>query len=951
MTKRFRAGDVVRSRLAPPAILVCLLLLAIGGAMAQPGSRGVGRIAPEHLRCEWQVNPLGIDTAAPHFSWTLRSTEPGIRGAKPTAYQIVVDAAVSHPKGEFEWDSGKISSAQMFHIKYDGKSLISATLYTWKIRVWDGNDLPSAWSVPAKFTTGLLRPDDWKAHWIAAEPDRPSQPQTREGTDVALESTKSLPVFRSEFTSPKKISEALVFVSGLGQYELHINGQNVTRNVLTPGWTSYRKHVFHNTYDVTGLVKHGQNAIGVLLGNGMYDVSEIAGRYTKFTGSFGQPKLILQLHLRYEDGTTSLIVSDKTWRTSPGPILFASIYGGEDYDAREEHVGWDAPGFHDANWLPALEVEGPGGDLLAEKSPAVVVTREYQPASVRTPKPNSSVYDLGQNFSGWPVIRVKGQRGATVKLIPGELLDARGLVTQRSANASPEAEIRFSYTLRGGGEESWHPRFSYTGFRYVQVETTAAPGSLPSALPVVISLSGQFIHAAVDTVGSFATSNVLFGQIHELIDSAILSNMASVLTDCPQREKLGWLEQTYLAGSSIFLNYDAITLYRKMAQDIQDSQLSNGLVPSIAPEFVAFLKDDGTSTDFRDSPEWGSASILSPWTAYQFYGDKSLLAVQYESMSAYAAFLQGKATNHILSYGLGDWYDIGQNAPGYSQLTSKEVTATAIYYQDLVVLSRVAAILDKLQDAQIYASEAVQVKDAFNARLFHVGNSEYDHGSQTANAIPLALGMVPAGYQKAVLEHLVNDIRSHQNHVTAGDIGFHYVVRALTDGGRSDVLYDLLSRTDSPSYGYQITHGATALTEAWDANPDSSQNHFMLGHAEEWFYRGLAGIQFDFDNPNSEQIRIRPVPVGQIESAAASYQSVFGEIRSSWTHRAGGFTLHVTVPTGSMATVEIPATNPASVLESSRPLDMAKGILEHHLSASAIVCVVTSGDYTFTSEL
>jgi hypothetical protein len=375
------------------------------------------------------------------------------------------------------------------------------------------------------------------------------------------------------------------------------------------------------------------------------------------------------------------------------------------------------------------------------------------------------------------------------------------------------------------------------------------------------------------------------------------------------------------------------------------------MVPSIAPEYVAFVDEHGVSNAFRDSPEWGSASILSPWTAYQFYGDKSLLEGAYSSMRAYAGYLRGKATGHMLSYGLGDWYDIGPGPPGYSQLTGKELTATAIYYEDLTVLSKVAAILNRSQDAQSYATEAAQVRDAFNAKLFHPESGEYDRGSQTANAMPLALGMVPRGHERAVLQRLVDNIRSHDNHVTAGDIGFHYVVRALTDGGRSDVLFDMLSRTDSPSYGYQLARGATTLTEAWDTNPNSSQNHFMLGHAEEWFYRGLAGISVDVDRPEAERIQIRPIPVGAIESASASYQSVFGEVRSAWTHQAHRFTLHVRIPAGSVATLEIPASNAASVMESGRRPDQATGILNSRASEHGVICVVVSGDYTFTSEL
>ncbi|HEX4485533.1 MAG TPA: family 78 glycoside hydrolase catalytic domain [Terriglobales bacterium] len=870
-------------------------------------------IAPQYLRCEWQVNPAGIDAVHPHFSWELSAVQADARGLRQTAYEIQAG----------EWDSGKVLSPEIFQVPYAGKALAPGTRYSWKVRVWDGNDQPSAWSQSAEFVTGQLRAENWKAHWIAASPDEPMKSQALENRGEVRKSMPPLPIFRREFEVTRKVRQALVFVSGLGHYELHINGMALTDRLLAPGWTNYRKRVFYNTYDVSDRVKKGKNALGVLLGSGMYDVPGIEGRYTKFIGSFGQPKLILELHLRYDDGSEVVIASDKSWTTAPGPITFSSTYGGEDYDARAEQAGWDKPGFKDSGWKDAVEVNGPGGALTAEVSPPIRVTHTYEPVKTTQPRPGVTVYDMGQNFSGWPEITVRGKAGSSVKLISGELLDADGLVSQHSADASPKREQSYSYTLKGG-DETWHPRFSYWGFRYVQVESGAE----------IVSLSGKFLHDDVETAGQFHTSDTLFERIHQLIDMAVLSNMFSVLTDCPHREKLGWLEQTYLAGSSILLNHDGISLYQKMAQDIRDSQLPDGMVPGIAPEYVAFVDKNGVSTVFRDSPEWGSASILSPWAAYQFYGDRALLAEQYESMRAYAAYLKSKAKDHILDYGLGDWYDIGPGPPGESQLTSKAVTATATYYADLSVLGEIAAVLDKPEDARTYSEEATQVKNAFNRLLFHADTGQYDRGSQTANAMPLALGMVPAGQEEAVLNHLVEDIRRHENHVTAGDIGFHFVVRALTDHGRSDVLYDMLSRTDSPSYGYQLARGATALTEAWDTNPDSSQNHFMLGHGQEWFVRGLVGIRVEVDRPAAERIRIQPNPVGGIESASASYHSVLGEVRSEWKQQAGKFTLKVSVPVGSVATVEVPGRNPT---ESGKAFSTATP--------------VGSGEYEFSSEL
>ena len=567
--------------------LRCLLLMVVNSAVCQERPTS-SNMAPERTKCEWQVNPLGIDIAEPRFSWILRTVDPSVRGLRQTAYQVIVSSSQDMlARDQGEWDSGKVLSQEIFQIKYAGKMLAPATRYYWKVRLWGGNDRPSLWSAPAEFVTGQLHPENWRAQWIAAEADAPPQPQAQENTGEVRRTMPRLPIFRRDFSVRHKVQQALIFISGLGHYELHINAHSVTDRLLTPGWTNYRKRVFYNTYDVTKLIRQGKNALGVLLGNGMYNVPGIEGRYTKFIGSFGQPKLILELHLRFDDGSETVIGSDKSWKVAPGPITFSSVYGGEDYDARLEQPGWDNPDFHARGWKRVVTAKGPGGTLVTEQSPSIRVTHTYDPVKTTQPQPGVTVYDLGQNFSGWPEITVRGARGTTVKLLAGELLDGSGLVTQHSANASPASEQRYVYTLRGSGDETWHPRFSYWGFRYVQVESTSATGS--NEIPITVSLHGQFMHDDVETVGKYETSDQLFERIYRLIDYAVLSNMFSVLTDCPHREKLGWLEQTYLAGSSILLNHDGIRLYQKMAQDIRDSQLPDGMVPGIAPEYVAFV--------------------------------------------------------------------------------------------------------------------------------------------------------------------------------------------------------------------------------------------------------------------------------------------------------------------------------------------------------------------------
>jgi hypothetical protein len=906
-------------------------------------------LTPVNLTTEMRGDPIGIGTAAPVFGWNLEGAQPAARNLRQTGYRILVAssaAQLARQKGDI-WDSGRVASDTFWQIQFAGEPLQSHTVYYWQAQVWNGTELPGPWSKPAHFTTGLLNASDWTARWIAAEPDRGLSKQALETNETLLLTLPPpLPVFRHDFKARGPAVSALLFVSGLGQYEVRLNGANVTDTLMNPGWTDYRKTVPYDTYDVLRLLRPGANAFGVLLGNGMYNVEGVKGRYTKFIGSYGQPKLILQLDLRYADGSSERVVSDRSWLTHAGPIAYSSTYGGEDFVAGALPPGWDRPGFQPKGWESSVEVAGPGGVMASDPASPFTVDREYKPVHISQSKPGVIVYDLGENMSGWPAIAVQGPAGSKVVLRPGELLGKDGSVSQHSANASPENAVLFQYTLRGSAApESWHPRFSYYGFRYV--EASLLPAKPGGSLPRVLSLTGQFVHANAPVVGRFFSSDLLYNRIHTLIDRAVLSNLASVVTDCPTREKLGWLEQTYLNSGTLMLNYDVTRIYEKMSTDMADSQLANGMVPEIAPEYVAFVDSKGNNTAFRDSPEWGSAAILSPWALYQLTGDERPLRDHYSSMQRYAAYLGGKASGGLLNHGLGDWYDIGPGSPGESQLTSKYVTATGTYYADLRVLAQIATLLGHTDEAAAYTNEAREVRDAFNAKLFHSETNQYDRGSQTANALPLALGMVPAGHEQAVLKSLVDDIHAHADHVTAGDIGFHYVVRALTDYGRSDVLAAMLSRTESPSYGYQLARGATTLTEAWDTNPDSSQNHFMLGHGEEWFYRGLAGLSLDMARPPEDAITLAPSLLPGITSAAASYRAPMGLIRVSWSRAGKGASVEVAVPPGTRALLLLPASD--NWLESGKSAASATGVLDFQEAASGLQLHLGSGKYRFST--
>ena len=746
----------------------------------------------------------------------------------------------------------------------------------------------------------------------------------------------SLPIFRKEFFLQRKIQQALVHVCGLGQYELWLNGKRVGEQVMAPVWSHYAKTCYYDTYEVTSLLRPGANVAAVWLGNGMYNVA--GGRYLKFRGSYGPPKLILQLEGEYVDGESFTLISDDSWKTAAGPITFSCIFGGEDFDARREPSGWDQSGFDQSEWLSAENTNSPGGVLTACPMPGIAVQTVFRAKQIKEPKPGVFVYDLGQNFSGWPVLSVRGKAGAIVRLIPGEWLDGNGLVTQKQSGEP----VWFSYTLKGEGEEKWHPRFSYYGFRYVQVE-----GAVPSQLavkqdprPHVLELSGEFLYNRSPVSGRFSCSDTLINAIHGLILAAIRSNFQSVLTDCPHREKLGWLEVSHLLARGVMYNYQVPRFYAKISQDMAESQLADGLVPDIAPEFTVFEQG------FRDSPEWGSAVVFNPWHVYQMYGDDQLLRRYYPVMKKYVNYLGNKAKGQILSHGLGDWYDIGPAAPGSSQLTSTGLTATAIYYGDLQILAETARRLLLPEEAQQYADQADSVRAAFNKRFFKVDSGYYDRGSQTAQAMPLVLGLVPPERREQVLNYLVDRIRENNNRVTAGDVGFMFLIKCLTEANRHDVVYELVCQQDGPGYAEQLRKGATSLTEAWDANPSSSQNHCMLGHAEEWFYAGLAGIRPDPDHPGFKNTIIKPAFLRQVNQAQAEFVTPYGRVRSAWERKQTEVLFQLLIPANSSATVYLPATL-ADVWESNRPCAEAPGVLNAQTGTRRCVLNLGSGNYFF----
>lgn len=769
-------------------------------------------------------------------------------------------------------------------------------------------------------------PGPWKnARWIALEelPESMTLVPGVHGNGDQLGNRglkrSMVPMFRKEFWINDSIEQATVHICGLGHYELYINHEKTGDRFLSPGWTDYQKKCLYNSYDITEQLQAGGNAIGVLVGNGFYNINR--ERYRKLVIAYGYPKVIFHIRIQLKNGTVQHVVSDENCRVKPSPITFSSIYGGEDYNANLEEEGWGDFGFDDSHWQIPVLLDDTRETLVPEADYPLKVMQTFHPRRIFQSKTGRTIYDFGQNASAIVSLKVQGNQGAQIKIRPGELLDENLDISQRSSGEPYE----LNYTLKGKGIETWQPRFTYYGFRYADVEIVEPKGQ--QAGTDLVELLMLHTRNAAPTLGAFTCSDTLFNAIFELINWAMKSNMASVTTDCPHREKLGWLEQTHLIGPSLHYNYDIRTLYLKIMGDLMDSQLENGLVPDIAPEYVPF------EGGFRDSPEWGSASVLIPWQLYTWYGDKKVLEQAYPMMRRYVNYLQSQAKGHLLHHGLGDWYDLGPNHPGEAQLTPKSLTASSIYYYDLVILAKVATLLNMPSDALRFRDRAREVKAAFQEQFYDPETGVCATGSQTSYAMALYTGILPEEDHQTIFQNLLDSIEQQDYRLSSGDIGYHYLVRVLSENGRSDVLYKMNSRSDRPGYGYQLKRGATALTESWAALPDVSNNHMMLGHLMEWFYSGLGGISQQENSIAYRSVIIAPKPVGDMTWVKCSYKSPQGLIVSEWERRGNTFSLIVEVPETSSAKIIIPDDYQNSTLETVSLTDFKPVQLEVHQDA------------------
>ena len=920
--------------------ILCLLAVLTGTAVPKKD------YAVVHASVDNMESPAGVDLQSFFFSWKLASSG---RNVKQAAYRILLSDDEDFSKSHLVWDSGKTAREQSILIPYGGGKLEPGKTYFWKVRSWSEAGKSSGWSPVRQLTTGLFEEGDWKgAQWIAYD-KMPTENRLVPGIHLPGKAYRGkdlgfhkLPIFRKEFAGGKKLKKALVFVTGLGHYTLYINGEKIGNSVLAPGWTHYDAEALYNIYDCTKAVKEGRNALAMMLGNGFLVVPNSG--YRKVMTGYADPMLKCRLKLVYEDGREEDIVSDASWKTAPGPVTYSSIYSGEHYDARLEPDHWKLTGFDDTSWQQAIEVDPVCRNLRPERDYPVQVREVLTPKEIyqNQEKDRSWTYDFGQNASGIFSITVQGTRGDTVRITPGELIFDSYAVNQK-ATGRPHDYI---YVLKGGGPETWQPEFTYYGFRYLQVDGAAPAGKEnPGNQPVVRDLKMLHIRNSMPETGQFETSDALFNRIDDLIKWAIKSNVVSVATDCPHREKLGWLEQTYLMGGSIHYNYDVYGLYKKAVNDMRTAQTADGLVPAIAPEYVRF------GGDFTDSPEWGSAAVIVPWLIYKWYGDLTAIEDAWPMMEAYAAYLKSKSDGHIVSHGLGDWYDLGPERPGYAQLTPKALTATAIYFYDVRLLGEMAALLGKEADRQKYAAWMEEIRAAFNRAFFDPATKVYATGSQTAIAMPLAVGLVEDRDREAVVSTLIASIRHSGYALTAGDIGFHFLVKALQDSGNGEVIYSMNARDDVPGYGYQLKKGATALTESWQALKEVSNNHLMLGHIMEWFYEGLAGIGQTASSVAYKEILIQPQMVDAIDHAEAAFETPYGTVRSAWTKTPEQIALEVDIPVNTTARVRLPGTNILPMSEGRKSLSATGLRYDVDSVGGRTEVLVGSGKYRFVIKI
>jgi alpha-L-rhamnosidase len=826
-----------------------------------------------HLQCEYLNDAIGIDAESPRFSWEQRSE---VNGFTQTTYHIIIGENASFSSGSILWDSGKQFS-DLNHCAYAGQELKPFTKYFWQVTVGNA-DGAEAKSEVASFETGMMGMKNWKGSWI---------------TDTRDINLKPAPYFRKELAIEKDIKTARAYIAVAGLYELSVNGQRIGDHRLDPTYTRFDRRTLYVTYDVTAQLKSGQNAIGVLLGNGWYNHQSTAVWYFHEAVWRARPKFCMDLRLEYDDGSIETIGTDATWKTDLSPVVFNSIYTAEHYDARLEQPGWDQAEFDDAHWRNAILTPAPSNNIMAQTLRPIRNVEKISPIS-RVKKSNTNyIFDLGQNISGVSELRVSGEKDTKIHLIHGEMVDKDGHVDlanidvhYRPTDDSDPFQTDI-FILGGNGLESFMPRFNYKGFQYVEIKSDK-PIELDER-----SLTGYFMHSDVPPVGKIAASNPTIEKIWQAGNNSYLSNLFGYPTDCPQREKNGWTGDAHIAIETGLYSYDAITVYEKWMADHRDEQQPNGVLPAIIPT-------DGWGYHWANGPDWTSTIALIPWNVYVFYGDTKILSDNYENIKRYVDHIDQTYPFGLTDWGLGDWVPVKSRAP-------KELTSTAYYFADATILSKAAAILGYDEDEQKYAALAEKIKSAFNEKYLDKSAGIYGVGMQTELSVPLFWGLVPDEYRQKVADNLAKKVEQDGFHIDVGILGSKAILNALSENGYADVAYQVASQETFPSWGWWIVNGATTFYENWDieAKRDLSLNHIMFGEINAWYYKALGGIKPDPENPGFKNVLLKPNFVDGLDYFTAEHDGPYGKIISSWKRENESVIYQVTIPANSSATLSL----------------------------------------------
>lgn len=903
---------------------ICAILLFLFSTMiASPQELFVRNLTVEHKK-----NPAGIDISQPRFSWVIEGTG---RNVLQTSFSLEVATDNGFTPHGIIWKTGTVKSDKSSLVDYSGPALKSSMKYYWRVKVWDNKKRESGWSETASFTTGLFSMEEWKAKWIELPGD-------------TLRYSPS-PHFRKEFSIDKPLVRATVFVTSHGYYELHINGKKVGDQVLTPGWTSYGKRLQYQAYDVTDLLVKGNNAVGAVLGDGWYRGTLAWGDNWAIYGK--KLGLLMQMQLTFADGSEKLIISDESWKASnDGAIRMNDIYNGETYDARKKLTGWDKTGYDESKWSKVTTGKYSFSNLIASEGVPVRKIQEIKPVRIfHTPK-GSLIADMGQNMVGWVRLKVKGEKGTTVTLRHAEVLDKQGEFYTENLRS---AKCQLSYTLSGTGEEVYEPRFTFMGFRFVEV--TGFPGELTAD-----NIMGVVVHSDMTPTGTFECSNPLVNQLQHNIVWGMKGNYVDIPTDCPQRdERLGWTGDAQAFCRTASFNMDVAAFFTKWLKDVTADQRPAGEIPFVIPDV---LDPQGSATS-GTSAGWGDVSVIAPWTMYTIYGDKKLLETQYPGMKAWVEYIRKKAGESYLWKGgsvFGDWLFYHPPVNNHTEpdgYTQPDFIATAFYAYSAKLLSLSAAELGKTEDVRFYEGIFSKIKDVF-VREYITPAGRIGTCSQTSYILPLMFGLVPDDLQAKAVKFLVDDIKSRRNHLSCGFLGTPYLCHILTKYGYADVAYDLLLQETYPSWLYPVKMGATTIWERWDGQKTDSTfqdagmnsfNHYAYGAIGDWMYRVSAGIETA--SPGYKHIIIQPTLTNHLTYAKASFESAYGTIRSGWERRDGTITVKVRIPANTTATIMLPVEASSKVTEGGKPISAISDFSNIRTTDKRIVFEAGSGDYVF----